>query len=903
MTIESSYWTIDADGSWTTPDSWYTYSGSDFKNVIPGSDDAVSLTPYDPTTKTYKGTTPFVLSYNATDVVASIQGPAFATLDITGGALTITGSLSLDGALIFSGTTLSAQHGGSISGPFTQTTGTITGDGILLLAGGASFSNSTAAMTGSGTTILEGMSSIGRVLSLDGGRVLENRGTLTWAAGDIDLGDNPYGVTVGGGTIKNDAGAVFDDQANNEIVSSKGVTAFINAGTYEKTRTAAGTGGGTTYVLTPFINTGSVVVQSGALDLYGGGSSAASALSVASGAVLGLDGSFALGAGTIAGSGQVNLNGGLLSLGTGDVTIAPTFWQDGGTISGSGTLTLSQGVIFETVSALMTGSGTTVLQGNSAIAPNDGFSVALDGGRRLENRGTLAWFYGSFALGYNPFGTSLGGATIENDVGATFDLAVDGSLSSYGTTAIINAGTMEKTAGTGFTSINSPVTNSGLLSVQSGTLVLNGPLWNTGSVSVGSDATLELDAGNPSNAVRGGASSNGRSLLNGIGGLVSLVDDAAITSTGGTFDNAGGVLAKTAGTGTSTIDMAIVDASGARGRIEIASGTLEFDGVDDFRAQTISGAGSLALGAGSHSVIEPGTTIATSGFSVSGAGTSLRLGENLSYAGSFRQAHGVMNIAANTLTLTGSVDLSGQLGSYVSVTGSGVVATSGSATLSGVNFLASAHFQNSGTVTQTGNVGVGDPTNGAATISNRVDATWSITNDSLIAGDSALATFVNDGTLIKSGGTGTSVVRPALGSSTHGAGTVEVASGTLEFTQAISGHESLKTASGTTLILDAGASAGTAFSFEGTAGTLQLGNAQAFHGTIANFSGSQAIDLGSIGYAGQTPRYATTSSGAGVLTVTDGTHMATLAMSGQYVERSFHLASDGHGGTLIRYGG
>ncbi len=38
---------------------------------------------------------------------------------------------------------------------------------------------------------------------------------------------------------------------------------------------------------------------------------------------------------------------------------------------------------------------------------------------------------------------------------------------------------------------------------------------------------------------------------------------------------------------------------------------------------------------------------------------------------------------------------------------------------------------------------------------------------------------------------------------------------------------------------------------------------------------------------------------SGTLTVTDGTHTARLTMLGSYVAANFHLADDGHGGTLV----
>ena len=40
----------------------------------------------------------------------------------------------------------------------------------------------------------------------------------------------------------------------------------------------------------------------------------------------------------------------------------------------------------------------------------------------------------------------------------------------------------------------------------------------------------------------------------------------------------------------------------------------------------------------------------------------------------------------------------------------------------------------------------------------------------------------------------------------------------------------------------------------------------------------------------------------GTLTVTDGTHVANIALLGNYMASTFVTASDGHGGTLIAEG-
>jgi hypothetical protein len=41
------------------------------------------------------------------------------------------------------------------------------------------------------------------------------------------------------------------------------------------------------------------------------------------------------------------------------------------------------------------------------------------------------------------------------------------------------------------------------------------------------------------------------------------------------------------------------------------------------------------------------------------------------------------------------------------------------------------------------------------------------------------------------------------------------------------------------------------------------------------------------------------SGGSGTLTISDGTHVAILALIGTYTAGSFKTADDGHGGTLL----
>ena len=89
----------------------------------------------------------------------------------------------------------------------------------------------------------------------------------------------------------------------------------------------------------------------------------------------------------------------------------------------------------------------------------------------------------------------------------------------------------------------------------------------------------------------------------------------------------------------------------------------------------------------------------------------------------------------------------------------------------------------------------------------------------------------------------------------------------------------------------------------GATGTLILDASSQFTGTIAGLSSVapfDTIDLADIAFgANTTVVYLASSTNTGTLTVSDGTHTANIALSGQYSPTSFKIASDGHGGTAV----
>jgi hypothetical protein len=68
---------------------------------------------------------------------------------------------------------------------------------------------------------------------------------------------------------------------------------------------------------------------------------------------------------------------------------------------------------------------------------------------------------------------------------------------------------------------------------------------------------------------------------------------------------------------------------------------------------------------------------------------------------------------------------------------------------------------------------------------------------------------------------------------------------------------------------------------------------------VAGMTGQDTLDLVDINFATVgTPTFNGTSTG-GVLTVSDGSHTANIALLGNYIASSFAVSSDGHGGTLV----
>ena len=113
-----------------------------------------------------------------------------------------------------------------------------------------------------------------------------------------------------------------------------------------------------------------------------------------------------------------------------------------------------------------------------------------------------------------------------------------------------------------------------------------------------------------------------------------------------------------------------------------------------------------------------------------------------------------------------------------------------------------------------------------------------------------------------------------------GAGKLEINGGTLELTQAnVASNVAFLTANG----------------------VLQIDHAQTYAGTVTGMSTTfgTTLDLSDIGFGGSTTATYSGTTASGVLTVSDGTHIAKIKLAGNYTASTFSVSSDGHGGTDV----
>lgn len=691
------------------------------------------------------------------------QNSHLATLST--GTATVADTRSV-GALVMTGGTLAAT--GSLTVVATGSSwqsGSLSGSGRLTIASGSDL-----AINGPDVKTLDG-------------QALSNQGAITWSGGTMSTGN--------GATITNQAGATFTTSFDGTLAYYIGGnrTVFTNNGTFTK---SAGTG--VTDLQSTFNNSGAVNVNTGSLQLSGGGSSSGS-ITLASTSNLRLTGDYEFASGSsVNGPGSVQIVSGTTTF-TGTNSASAHFSVTGGTATFSGNTVSSGGGTFSGGTLNGTGSvafanaitlaGTT-LGGSGTLSANGGATVAgsfsFNGGRTLQLAGNSTWSNGSIYGGDS--------SVLINQSGGNFTTSVDGALHGtyYGggaaTTVFNNQGTFTKSAGAanGATEITAVFNNAGTVQVQAGNLKLGGGGTQSGTVNVSSGASLLLNGG--THTFASGAAFTGAGTLN----------IAAGTTTFSGTTNGTAHLAVTGGTAT-------------------FSGNTVTTGGGTFSGGTLNGTGTLELGG---TAILSGTTLFGAGVINANGGAAI--------TGSFSLSERTVNLGGNSTWSNGSIYAGG--GATLTNQAGATFTTTTSSTLNGTYYgggTATTVFNNQGTFAKTTDTG-------------STDITAILQNTGTIS--------VQSGTLtLRNGGTNTGVLNIADGATFA----VDGATFALDSGTRITGPGALRLTSGTTTVSGEVTSAGAALfsggNFNG-AGSLTLGGLLTLQGTTLNGTGTLAATAG-----------------------------------------------------------
>jgi len=646
---------------------------------------------------------------------SNIFGPA-GSVDFTGNytctnnSLLISGSASFDGtgvvspAIInFSSGTLGGAQNVTALSAMSWTGGAMTGTGRTIIPPGV-------------TLTINNPSSFISITS----RTLDNGGTTTWSG---------QGLTINGGVITNEPGALFQVQNPASMNFGGGVPRFDNAGTF---RTAGA--GTTTFASVNFNNYGDTQIQSGTLQLDGGLNNGTMEVPVGTTLNLG-SGTFTSGAGSsIAGAGNFTVSGaaatlsGLVNLGGTNtfsngtaelngnyICTNNTMIISGGTANFDGTgtvapttLTLSSGALggsnVVTVGSTMTwmggslnGTGRTVIP-PAATLNIAGASTLLITSHTLDNGGTALWSGGNM---------EMNAGVITNEPGALFQMQSPGYIGfGGGAPRFDNAGTFRSTgAGTNaFASVN--FNNYNDTQIQGGTLQLGGGL-NSGTMKVPVGTTLNLG---------GTFTSSAGSSITGAGNLT--VSFAAATLSG---------LVNLSGTNTFT-----------------GNGTAELNG----------------------NYICTNNTMVISGVTADFDGTGTVAPSTLTLSNGALGGSNVVTVSRSMSWTSGSM----------SGTGRTVIPPGATLTIANPSILTinNRTLDNGGTTVWTG---AGNINLNAAVISNRVGALFNPQNSSPIFFGGGSPRFDNAGTFRKSVSTGTTTIGGSVPFTNYG--TVDIQSGIL----------------------------------------------------------------------------------------------------------------------------
>ena len=467
-------------------------------------------------------------------------------------------------------------------------------------------------------------------------------------------------------------------------------------------------------------------------------------------------------------SGSYKLDGGFIVapseiIGSDGTAVFTQGQASAATNSDSGSLFVGNACTYNLYKGLLSVSGNAILlDGLSSTAKTSFFqwtasaSVTVGGTLQIGIAGTgnVSYFMGGGTL-------TAGNVTI--DAGTLTQLS--GSTTIPGTLTVSNGGLYKILFGSLSSTVSNLVTPSDKLQINGGNvnlIVLDG----SGVMQVNAGGTVQFGTPASANAISGVDVENsgtitlsngsdialgGSALIHNISGSIfNLAIDAGLSGSNATFQNdTGAILEKSAGTGTSTIASGVTftnsgTVDGQSGTLDLACGGTNSGALKSESLATVKLGGSWTL--------NNGTVFNGSGVTV--AYGDLTLMANASASTDF-QLTGMLQGTGYTFTSSNLFELLG--GTISSPSGTTpMVVDAQNINVSGGGYLDNATLTNEVSAYHSG----GDLQlyNNATILNN---GTWNIADDSSILGDGT-ATFNNSGSLIKTGGTGTSVITVAI---------------------------------------------------------------------------------------------------------------------------------------------
>ncbi len=804
-------------------------------------------------------------------------------------------NISLTNSLTIASTTNFILDGGTLT----------TGAYALNLASadlGYGFIDGTGTLTTSGTTTLGNDAYV----EFGSGLHWTNTGTINQ---DNQIYDN-Y-VTGAGFSLTNAAAATYNVQGDYFIGGNadNGATSSIsNAGKFIK---AAGTNTTSLYSTFTNLSTGTITAATGNIELDGGATLAgaltgAGTISLASNTTISAGVSLGVASLNIYDSATITL-GGSTSY-AGDLTFSSGFLNLGGSTLSLAAPNLNNGTI--------SGPGTLSLTGTTALASG---SFLFGGGVTIVNHGMVDQNGDVYLASQN-----YASFTVQNLAGATWDVIsnnyIGNNIYTGSSSTFVNAGTFTQTGATTYSEVYSTFDNTGTVSVVGtgnaeiafqGGGVFGGTFAGTGLISFQNNTYMVGGLTETASAstefyqstidLTSAVSLNGTLDANGSPSTINLAGQQLTVATlnfanpGSTqYFEQGGTLSTT-GAG-SIADWysngAMISLGG--GATWVNSGTMTDGGLvqlGDASVYNGTSAGTLVNQAGAvfafstdDAGIRQGNNNGSPGAFVTNAGLLEKTGGTASSGiNAIVTSTGTLATTTGTLALDDGGSVSGLIAA-----GSNIVFNGGSFALGALTIGGDASVSNSSqvTITQTGAVTLGDSSNVAVNLTNT--GTYVIAGDVGIASaGSAASTLTNTGLLEKTATTGRSLIAAAVVNS----GTINAASGTLALTGSVAGTGTMLIGTGTTLELGANIAVSQSVSYTAATGTLLLDVPASASETVYNMVVGDVIDV-----AGVTATKATVNASDQLVIANGATTVATVQLSGSYLNDTFTVASDGHGG-------